>query len=586
VLLDELVADRTEAEPLAEPVLTIEPVSLDAIPTNRGRHRIEDVEEAVARNLRAVEEARRALRSEHERLRAEATIRRKMEREVASVRRELERMQESENLRVAQARYTAEREAREEVEADVEQVKVDLARALQEIDRLRTALDGDRELMSEFSDRLREEQQARAKAQSDADRAMDARRHAEQRLELATESAGRRAEEELKRLAAAEAALREAIAERDALAAELQSHADEGRQTGHSRTVAELEHLVAELESTLAAERTRTDVAVTHAAELTEELDTLRLQQEQGQASIAVVEQLEAELEAAMSAHGAAVDRVRALDGERGRLVERIRELTEAHAELMTSVAAMERDFDATVRERDQLVQEVSDLRTGRAGELAAAREAAKSEVRELEHLLTVAEVERDSLVQEAADLRAELTTARAEASAQAEAARESRAALEAATQGERVDTAALTARLDDALAVRDAFAKQIRELEAGLAQSSERREEAIHAAEELTRALAQEQTRVRAAEEELRRLRAAAAVEAGAGAAGRAEPEPDPSAEDAGAAEPGSEGQPVPQPEPGSEPASSASMVERRSALMELTALASIEDEAFRRRV
>ena len=83
LLLDDLVADRTESDGLAEPVLSIDPVSLDAIPTNRGRHRIEDVEEAVARNLRSAEEARKALRAEHTRLEAEATIRRKMEREVA-----------------------------------------------------------------------------------------------------------------------------------------------------------------------------------------------------------------------------------------------------------------------------------------------------------------------------------------------------------------------------------------------------------------------------------------------------------------------------------------------------------------------
>ena len=42
--------------------------------------------------------------------------------------------------------------------------------------------------MSEFSDRLREEQQAKAKAQSELDRALEAARQAEERWELSTET--------------------------------------------------------------------------------------------------------------------------------------------------------------------------------------------------------------------------------------------------------------------------------------------------------------------------------------------------------------------------------------------------------------
>ena len=370
---------------------------------------------------------------------------------------------------------------RDEVLADVEQVKDEHARAAQEIDRLRRALDSDRTLMSEFSDRLREEQQDKAKLQSELDRALDAHRQAEQRLELLTETARRRADDELGRRADAEAAFREALAERDALAAQVTSlSADDGRGRDRSGTVADLENLVSELESALSAERDRTDAAVNHAAELTEEIDAMHLRREDELRSISVVEQLEAELEGAVAAHGAAVDRVPAIDEERSLLEARIRELTEAHAELMGKVEILEREFDTTMRERDSLLEEVNELRTGRAGDLAAAREGSKSEVRELEHLLTVAEVERDSLVQEASELRQQLQNLAKVA--------------QTASESDDHQFDELEARLGDAIAVRDTYAKQVRELEASLAQSSERREEALRQASDLERALSQEQ--------------------------------------------------------------------------------------------
>jgi chromosome segregation ATPase len=504
LLLDELVAGPEVVLP--EPVLHIDTITLDSLPLNRGRRRLEDVEEAAGRNLRAAEEARRALQAEHKRLEAEASIRRKIEREIGSLRRDLERMREGERLRVAQARYGAEREARKEVLAEVEQVREEHTRALQEIERLREALDSDRTLMAEFSDRLRDEQQARAKAQVDADAATDARREAEQRLEVATESGRRRGEEELQRLAAVEAALRDALTERDRLAAEVISlSAEEGRGRDLMQRIADLEHLAAELEAALTAERARTDAAVAHAHELTEELDAARLRHHEAVRSLGVIEQLEAELEGAVVAHGAAIDRVRSLDEQRTRLTERVEELTVAHAQL------------------------------------TAAYEALSAE--------------------------------------------------------------------------RAAFAEQVKDLQQSLATSSERREDALRHVGELERALSQEQSRVREAEQELRRLRTAASVDARASATGRAEPEAEVAATAAAVAataapkqvparkrttaskpaaakpvvapkaapEPPPEPDPAPDPEP--EPAQPA--VARRSALAELAGIASLDgkDTPFRRR-
>ncbi len=575
LLLDDLVAGP---EVVAQPVLHVDPVSLDSIPSNRGRRRIEDVEEAVGRNLRSAEEARRALQAEHKRLEAEAGIRRKLEREVGSLRRDIERTQESERLRVAQARYTAEREARKEVLAEVEAVSEDHNRALGEIERLRTALDSDRALMSEFSDRLRDEQQAKAKAQADADAAMEARRQAEHRLETLTENARRRADEELQRLAVTEAALRDALAERDQLANEVVMAAEDFRGRDLTQTVADLENLVAELEANLTAERARTDNAMAHAAELTEELDAARVRSQESLRSLGQMEQLEAELEGAVVAHGAAIDRVRVLDEQRALLQEQLDELRAAPNDLDQQVTKLRIELATSTRERDALAQEVAKLTE--LVEAANAKTASNEKVRELERLLDIAEAEHDSLMQEVSDLRVELAE---------------RTAAASAVPVSTVDEDALA----DAHAARDAFAKQVQELERGLASSLERRDVALRQVGELERALSQEQLRVREAEEELRRLHSTASVDARAVATGRAEPDPTAVAAPpvaapppppmpparvevpapAAAAEPAVEAAPAPEPEaPAPEPPKGPK-VERRSAMAEFAGIASLDD-------
>jgi chromosome segregation ATPase len=577
LLLGDLVAGP---EVVAQPVLHVDPVALDAIPSNRGRRRLEDVEEAVGRNLRSAEEARRALQAEHKRLEAEAGIRRKLEREVGSLRRDIERSQESERLRVAQARYSAEREARKEVLAEVEAVSEEHDRALAEIVRLRTALDSDRALMSEFSDRLRDEQQAKAKAQADADAAMEARRHADQRLETLTENARRRADEELQRLATTEAALRDALAERDQLANEIVMATEEGRGRDLTQTVADLENLVAELEATLTGERARTDNAMAHAAELTEELDAARVRSQESLRSLGQMEQLEAELEGAVVAHGAAIDRVRVLDDERMLLQEQLDELRAAPNDLDQEVTKLRIELATCMRERDELAQEVAKLRE--LVEAANAKTASNDKVRELERLLDIAEAEHDSLMQEVSDLRVGL----AERTAPAQTPPASPVHDE---------------ELADARAARDAFAKQVQELERGLASSLERRDVALRQVGELERALSQEQLHVREAEEELRRLHSTASVDAHAVSTGRAEPEPGPEApvDSTAVAAPVAAPSPPPQPpapvevpapaavpDPTEEAAKVAEpeppkvpKVERRSAMAEFAGLRALED-------
>jgi chromosome segregation ATPase len=575
LLLDDLVAGPEPVAP--QTVLHVDPVNLDRIPVHRGRRRIEDVEAAVTQNLRSAEEARRALETERRRLVAEADIRRRLDRELATLRREIERMREGEGLRAAQARYTAEREARKEVNAEVEQVVEEQRRALAEVDRLRNALDSDRALMLELSERVREEQAAKLKAQADADSAMDARRQAEARLESFTAAERQRADEELKRLNATEAALREALAERDDLANCIVMQAEHDRGPDLRQTVEDLEHLVAELEANLTSERARTDLAEAKTAELTTKLESARLQADEALRERVRIEQLEAELEGALVAHGAAVERARVL--EERQKVDADRDAK--HASEMTQLR----------RQLDSATEELESMQTAQL-DAADAGAADTEKVRDLERLLDITQAEHDSLMQEVSDLRDELASR--PASAEPDPAAEAR-------ERELADRlAGVESDLLDARATRDAFAHQVKELEAHVASASTSREELLHTIEELERALSQEQSRVREAEEELRRLPTPAS-DAHAQATGRAEPEP-PAGKASNSAtgkapespagrapeppaqpEPAAEAEPEPDPESASEP---APRVERRSAMAELAGIASFDTgDGFYRR-
>jgi chromosome segregation ATPase len=332
-----------------------------------------------------------------------------------------------------------------------------------------------------------------------------------------------------------------------------------------SRTVAELEELVGELEGALTAERARTDNAVAHATELSEELEAARQRAQDSLRTLAQVEQLEAELEGALVAHGAALDRVRVLDEANTTTQARVDDL---EADLVSSARdrdAMRVQLDGQRDEIESLEAANADLRAAAEAapreRAAASKQVANDRVRDLERLLDIAEAEHDSLMQEVCDLR------------------NAAAASPAPGAGGPDDgvVAELRTQLSELRAARDAFAVQVRELESAVTISSLHREEESQRAEQLERALSQEQSRVREVEEELRRLRSSTHVDARAGATGRAEP-----------AVP--EGEPAPEPEPEQpEPAEAPEAsphVERRSALAELSGLASFGgNEGYRRR-
>jgi chromosome segregation ATPase len=225
--LDEMAAERERAPLPPAPVLTLQPVPVDAAPIGAGRRgamkRLAEVEALARNNLRAAEEARRVVEAERALLEEEANARTQAERTAAALRREIERLRSTEEQRAAQARVAATRQARTELESEMERVHDEHARVVDELDRMRGTLFDHDTLLDEYSQRLHDEQEAQAKARADLVRAEEAQRAAERNLEIALETARRRAEDDHARLVRVEEQLRDTTVERDRVAAELRA---------------------------------------------------------------------------------------------------------------------------------------------------------------------------------------------------------------------------------------------------------------------------------------------------------------------------------------------------------------------------
>src|SRR6476661_8443022 len=227
LLLDEMQAEREPVPLPPAPVLTLQPVPVDAAPVGAGRRgamkRLAEVEALARNNLRAAEEARRVLEAERALLEEEADARTRAERTASGLRRELERLRSTEEQRAAQARFAATSQARTELETEMERVHDEHRSVVEELDRMRGTLFDHDSLLDEYSQRLHDEQEAQAKARSDLARAEEAQRAAERKLEISLETARRRAEDDHARLVKVEEELRDTAVERDRAAAELRA---------------------------------------------------------------------------------------------------------------------------------------------------------------------------------------------------------------------------------------------------------------------------------------------------------------------------------------------------------------------------
>jgi chromosome segregation ATPase len=215
MLLDDLMAQREHVQKpqIVDPVLTVDPVAVPALAEvgrKAQRQRLSDLEQAARHNLRSAEEARQVLREEHERLNAEATARTKAQQEAASLRRELDRLRDTETRRAAKEKTRAEQAARAEIANELKRFQDEHDRVVREFNQLRGNLTDHDTLLDEYNARLREEQQARAAMRAEVERAEAARLLAERSLEAAASGARRRAEDEMIRLATAEQELADA----------------------------------------------------------------------------------------------------------------------------------------------------------------------------------------------------------------------------------------------------------------------------------------------------------------------------------------------------------------------------------------
>ena len=360
LLLDEMLAERDRAPLPPAPVLTLQPAPVDAAPIGAGRRgamkRLAEVEALARNNLRAAEEARRVMEAERALLEEEAGARTRAERTASALRRELERLRSTEEQRAAQARFAATHQARTELASEMDRVHDEHSRVVDELDRMRGTLFDHDSLLDEYSQRLHDEQQAQAKARADLVRVEEAQRAAERNLEIALETARRRAEDDHVRLVKVEEELRDTVGERD-------------RATGELRSITEGDGELARL---------RAQAAVTHEdmTRLLGDLDVQAARADQAEAELATTRdacsQAERLAAAATEARDLAgidlettrrelADRNELLDAEKTKAQTRIADLgaqlatTTRTAESATErIADLEAQLDAAVETRDE----------------------------------------------------------------------------------------------------------------------------------------------------------------------------------------------------------------------------------------
>jgi chromosome segregation ATPase len=397
LLLDEMLAERARPPLPPAPVLTVDPVPVDAAPIagRRGvRKRLEEVEALARRNLRAAEEARRVAFQERELLEEEASARTKAERTASALRQEIERLRATEEQRTAQARFAATHDARAELASEIERVHDEHSRVVEELDRMRGTLFDHDSLLDEYSRRLREEQEAQALARGEQTRAEEAQHVAERNLEIATETARRRAEEDLARFTQVERAWRDACTERDRVTAELQA-LEMDPELARLRSEVEAAH-----EDTT---RLLADLDVQAARADTAESDLTEAREARTQAEATAADASEARDLAGIAletTRSELAEKTEALDAQRSSSQARIAELT---AQLATATRTAESATERSADLETRLDTAIS------AHELAVGREASANDQ------LTRAQSDCEQLRAQAASIGDELAATQAE---------------------------------------------------------------------------------------------------------------------------------------------------------------------------
>ena len=156
------------------------------------------------------------MQAERQLLEEEASARTKAERTASALRREIERLRSTEEQRAAQARFAATHQARAELATEIERVHDEHARVVDELDRMRGhAASTTTACSTSTRGGCATSRKRRRRPAPSRSRAEEAQRVAERNLEIATETARRRAEDDLARFVKVEEAWRDACTERD-----------------------------------------------------------------------------------------------------------------------------------------------------------------------------------------------------------------------------------------------------------------------------------------------------------------------------------------------------------------------------------
>ena len=488
--LDELVAERNAGAIPPPPVFTLEITDPAAPSTERGKKRLAELEEHARHNARVAEEARALALEQRRHLEASAQRRLEVERALAGLQREINRIEEEQERLIAQARFRAEHDVRQELEAAGPSARVGTAGNpapspnAAELERLQAQLTAQEELSADHRDRLRAAVHERDAAILEGRRAVSAREHLERRMEEVTEALRRATDESRDAAADADTRLVEARAEIAQLRADLEAHSRDAEriasleeELGHERGRAEGAErragvLTADLDGAWAEHGTVTDSL--HAARC--ELDEAQLEIAEQRTRVA---ELKAEGEVAAERYQQALAHTADVEMHVAELESRIADLDQAARDGMAQTALLERTLEAT---REELVSAQGQLvASGEQSEqLGSSRDELAARCDEMERALD--------------GTREELVSAQAQLVASGEQSEHLAASLAAAEEE------------------RDFARARVAELDGAVARVNEEGEAASSKTADLEAMLFEVRERAAASEKELRRLRRAAA--------------------------------------------------------------------------
>jgi chromosome segregation ATPase len=420
--VDELAAERNTPPLPPEPVFTIDLVEVEAETGKRGRKYVADLEERAHRNALAAAEARALALEQRRHLEDAAEGRRKAERQIAALNRELKTaIAEQQRLELRNRTRAAEPAAPAPVVPDP-------AAATSEVATLREAVEQQQRLLGEGRERLASALRERDSARLDARQATEARDRAKRSLDRATELLHEHALTESDRESRPGDGAADPQTTADLRAARL------GVEARLLRLTDELDRLTVhaeQLEVRVAAETVRADDAEARLDELTA---------------------------TALTADGESASAREQLAAAAAREAEH----AEARALLTTRVGELEAQLGVAIADRDERAREVQELEQQRAT-LESERDDARVAFEHFERTATGRADELETAAQLAADLRAQIERLTAQAGTAAAALAEAdqlaadrASALETLTAQHATTVDELTQRLATSESERD----------------------------------------------------------------------------------------------------------------------------------